>query len=280
MLNHSGFASVDWSTDKPFAFIFGENVVHVHPILAEFFSPRISRLRRSNASVDRYAFKEDCWCAYRAFEEFISQLSQGKPLDFETESLEAMKRAFEELENQEILSSARVTATEFVLDPANPVDGICGSLFDGLNLEVTANSPDAHCWLDGLVLHEGMNELLTYGDNPWICIDFGRHRVKPTAYVMRSGTVNFGSFWPRDWVIEVSKDGSEGSWQIIDSWKDFDGMAGENLTCHFEISDPPEEFYRFFRVRVPADRNPLQGLDLSYLEVFGTLLELIENPSE
>ena len=80
MLNHSGFASVDWSTNKPFAFVFGENVVHVHPILAEFLSPRVSRLRRNNASLDRYVFKEGSRCAYRDFEEFVSLLRQGKPL--------------------------------------------------------------------------------------------------------------------------------------------------------------------------------------------------------
>ena len=181
-----------------------------------------------------------------------------------------MKRVPVELENQEIDPSLG-TVTEFVMDPARLCGGMCESIF--LDIEVTANSPDAHSYPDELVVPIDMTELLTYGDNPWICIDLGPHRMKPTAYVMRSGSIDFGSYWPRNWVIEVSKDGSEGSWQIIDSWKDFDGMVGEHRTCHFEISDPPQEFYRFFRVRVPADCNHDKGLDLSYLDVFGTLFK-------
>ena len=271
MLNHSGFGSVDWSTDKPFSFVFGENVVHVHPILAEFLSPRVSRLRRRDPSVDRYVFQEGSNCAYRAFEEFVSLLRQGKPLQWQFTSIETMLRVAEELENQEIASYLREKTEDLIViafDPVNMCDGICRRL--NCSLTVTANCMDSHCaWPEGLTIGD-ICDVVSYGPDPWICIDFERCRVAPTAYVMRSGGGNFGHAWPRNWDIEVSHDGSEGSWQIIDRWRDFDGFNGTYQTCHFEISDPPRELYRFFRVR---DTNNSRGdmLDLTHLEIFGTL---------
>ena len=56
-------------------------------------------------------------------------------------------------------------------------------------------------------------------------------------------------------------------------------MVGERRTCHFEISDPPQGLYRFFRVRVPDDSHD-GGLDFSYLDVFGTLFKSLETESE
>ena len=179
-----------------------------------------------------------------------------------------MKRVPVELENQEIDPSLG-TVTEFVMDPARLCGGMCESIF--LDIEVTANSPDAHSYPDELVVPSDMTELLTYGDNPWICIDFERCRVAPTAYVMRSGGGNFGHVWPRNWDIEVSHDGSEGSWQIIDSRRDFDGFNEPYQTFHFEISDPPRELYRFFRVRETTNPRLYNMLALTHLEIFGTL---------
>ena len=273
IVNHSHFASVDGSSDKPFSFVFGENVVHVHPVLAEFLSPRVSRLRRCDPSVDRYAFQEGSNCAYRAFEEFVSLLRQGKPLQWQFTSIETMLRVAEELENQEIASYLREKTEDLIeiaFDPMNLRDGI-GKRVGVVDLTVTANRMDPHCaWPEGLTIGD-ICDVVSYGPDPWICIDFERCRVAPTAYVMRSGGGNFGHAWPRNWDIEVSHDESEGSWQIIDSRRDFDGFNEPYQTLHFEISDPPRELYRFFRVRETTNPRLYDMLALTHLEIFGTL---------
>ena len=250
--------------------------MHVPPTLAELVSPRVSRLRRSDASVDRYVFKDTSRRASRAFEELVSHVHQGTLDQLPAGNLEILRRVAEELENQELisyLSEVTENATEFVLDPANLFGGfVCSGEYP--DPEVTANNRDCHCWLQAVAEPGTDQELMTYGPNPWICCDFGLNRITPTAYVIKSGGTNFGRCFPRTWVVEVSNDGSEGSWEIIDSWKDFDGLNGEYLTCHFEIADPPDGCYRFFRIRRP-DTSQDSDLSICTLDIYGTIFEWI-----
>ena len=273
-LSGSSRGSAEMSTDKPFAFVFGENVVHVPLALAELVSPRVSRLRRSDASVDRYVFQEGSKRASRAFEELVSYFHQGKLDQLPAGNLEILRRVADELENEEIilyLSQVTENATEYVLDPANLFCGIVALC----PVEVTANDPDPHCgWLEAVTESEVVHEVMTYGPNPWICLDFRLNRVTPTAYVIQSGGTNFGVCFPRTWVIEVSNDGSEGSWEIIDSWQDCDGLNGAYRTCHFEIGDPPDGCYRFFRIRRPETSQD-SDLSICTLDIYGTIFEWI-----
>ena len=102
-----GFASVNWaSTDNNFEFVFGNNqVCRVHPILAEFISPKISRLRRSDACTTRYVFQDKSGCVYKALDSIFLHLRQGTELEIEESNFEGLIRVSCELENDEILSS-------------------------------------------------------------------------------------------------------------------------------------------------------------------------------
>ena len=51
-------------------------------------------------------------------------------------------------------------------------------------------------------------------------------------------------------------------------------MSSYFTTCHFEISYPPQEFYRYFRVRMLGTANsPADMLVLTHFEVFGSLFK-------
>ena len=93
--------------------------------------------------------------------------------------------------------------------------------------------------------------------NPWIYYDFKGRRVAPTSYSIRTD-----SLWsPRSWAFEVSNDGSEGSWEVIDRR---DGIEVTLLpTAHshcFEniYGDNPNE--RRQRVTATADPFSVEGL--------------------
>ena len=106
-LTWSGFQFVNWSsTEADFAFVFRDGLaVRVQSILAEFLSPKISRIRRSDSCADRYVFKDGSTRVCKALAELVSCLRQGKPLDIDKSNFEELVQVSYELENDEILSS-------------------------------------------------------------------------------------------------------------------------------------------------------------------------------
>ena len=105
-LTCSGFRSVNWDFSvETFDFVFGDGSVGtVHRTLAEFLSPKISRLRRTDASIDRYIFEDRSLSARLGFEALVSSLRQGTTLKVDASNFEALVRAASELENTECLS--------------------------------------------------------------------------------------------------------------------------------------------------------------------------------
>ena len=106
-LTFSGFASVNWSpSDTHFDFVFGdEGVCRVHPILAEFLSPKVSRQRRSDACTSRYVFNDVSSGDCDAFESVVSNVRSGRPIVVDASNFGRLVRIAYELENDELFSS-------------------------------------------------------------------------------------------------------------------------------------------------------------------------------
>ena len=101
----------------------------------------------------------------------------------------------------------------------DPLNGIiaqltreCGNVHENKVVEVTASTC---CDRVKYAVELGTNSELYTEDKPnqWICHDIKGRRVAPTSYSIRTHS---GSSFPRSWVFEVSDDGREGSWQVID----------------------------------------------------------------
>ena len=104
--------------------------------------------------------------------------------------------------------------------------------------------------------------------NSWICYDFRGRGVAPVGYSIRT---SYGYF-PRSWVLEVSSDGSDGSWQVVDRHENNGDLKSEYLTRNFSITTRPPGSFRFVRLRQTGKNNEGDDfLALSSLEVFGTL---------
>ena len=112
----------------------------------------------------------------------------------------------------------------------------------------------------------------TNSPNSWIRYDFVGWRVTPTSYSITSYGDGPGYDHPRSWVFEVSNDGSEGSWDVVDSRENNKELNAKLVTRTFAISAPPSGSFRFVRLRQTGKNHAGNDfLEISALELFGTL---------
>ena len=104
-LGLSSFLSVNWnSSDANFKFVAGDDrVLWVHPMLAEFISPKVSRIRRSDVLSDQYIFEDKASCVGDALFALVSHIRDGQSLQVTASNLEGLTRLAYELDNSEIL---------------------------------------------------------------------------------------------------------------------------------------------------------------------------------
>ena len=105
-----------------------------------------------------------------------------------------------------------------------------------------------------------------------VCYDFRGWRVNPAGYSIRSAYYAPGGPHPKSWVLEVSNDGSEGSWKVVDSRENNSDLNDYCVTRNFAISAPASGAFRFVRLRLTGKNH--QGsvlLPICAFELFGAL---------
>lgn len=90
--------------DSEFTFVCGRSRISVHPMLAEFLSPKAASLRKSDVCACQYRFK-DTSINFYWFEHVIQRLQTGQPICVDQNNFDDLLRIFVELENDEALSS-------------------------------------------------------------------------------------------------------------------------------------------------------------------------------
>ena len=166
----------------------------------------------------------------------------------------------------------------FVCDSSKPLEGIIahltrecqGNVHDKGAIEVTASCPDQYPVEARNVVEFGTNRCFCSEGRPnsWIRYDFKKRRVSPTSYSIRTEAWAY----PTSWVLEVSNDGSERSWQVVDHRETNSGCGAEPVTRNFAISDPPSGSFRFVRLRQTGrNHSGTDALVLFSLELFGIL---------
>ena len=161
-----------------------------------------------------------------------------------------------------------------------PLDGIIahltsvcgGNVHEKGIIEVTASS----CFspkTQGRVVDLETDSSFSSRDEPnsWICYDFKGRRVAPTSYSIRTHS---GDGFPKSWVLEVSNDGGEGSWEVVDRRNDNQDLTDRYVTHNFQISAPTSRSFRFVRLRQTGkSHSGYYFLNINSFEVFGTLAE-------
>ena len=167
----------------------------------------------------------------------------------------------------------------------SPLNGIiahftreCGGNVHKLGVvTVTASSCYGDWWKPENAVDFGSGSNFYSNDSPnsWICYDFKGRRVAPTSYSIRSFGYGTGACHPKSWVLEVSNDGSEGSWAVVDSRENNKDLNDVLATRNFAISAPSREAIRFARLRLTGKNH--KGSDflcISALELFGAFTDI------
>jgi uncharacterized coiled-coil protein SlyX len=165
-------------------------------------------------------------------------------------------------------------AAEFPLQAAKPVDGIIsyltrkhgGNVHDKGIVTITSksvyNDAPNHAPQTVADLTSDWGFASKTEPGQWICWDFGKMRVRPTHYTIRSA-------WLISWVVESSLDGE--AWTEIDRKTDNEDFTHWSAAS-YAVSKSAE--CRFIRLTQTGKRhNGDDHLFIQAFEVFGTLLE-------
>ena len=83
-----------------------------------------------------------------------------------------------------------------------------------------------------------------------------------------------GERHPKSWVLEVSNDGRQGSWEVVDSRENNEDLNDRHVIRDFAISAPPSGAFRLVRLRLTGKNHmETDRLVISALELFGALSE-------
>ena len=106
-LTHKGLSLVNWDRgDDDFEFVGGDDrVCRVHSVLAEFLSPKVARVRKTDPLFCVYSFKNDCSQTLDVLKSLISSLRSGRDFIVEPSNFLALLRLSQELDNAELFSS-------------------------------------------------------------------------------------------------------------------------------------------------------------------------------
>ena len=239
-----------------------------HSVLLEEQQRRVLELERQ---------LQDLRQAVGRLTEEVSQLRAAGVVTAQSHATPAPARSTQQ--QRKVSVSVQASAV-YLYNPSNPLEGIIadltrkcgGNVHEKGVVEITASSQYManYNYQPQNAADLGTDSVFRSAklENQWIRYDFKEQRVGLTSYSITSAKL----CRPKSWVLEVSNDGSEGSWHVVDSHENCYDLNGIRVTCNFQISNPLRGSFRFIRLRLTGP--PFEGnlcLCLTALEVFGTL---------
>lgn len=107
--------------------------------------------------------------------------------------------------------------------------------------------------------------------NSWISFEFKKYEIIPSNYTLRS--YKNGSYHPKTWVIEGSKDNV--NWSIIDKQKNCSFIRGDNLVHTFPIKNENNQSFKYLRIRqTESNWNGNNHLKFDAIEFYGKLIQI------
>ena len=112
--SYNGLGHVNWSFNDDFKFVAGDDkVCCVTCVLAEFLSPKVACLRRSDISFDVYKFNNNSSDVFNVFDGLVSSLRTGTAFRVDKSNFHALLELSCEFGNSELCSSLfRMIKTE------------------------------------------------------------------------------------------------------------------------------------------------------------------------
>lgn len=167
----------------------------------------------------------------------------------------------------------------FLYENDNRFSGIISHLRDKFKdnidsqIVITASSvPNPSRQPRNVILYEDKTKdfFSTNESNPWLCFDFHDYSIRPTNYIIRSGSYDENSVHPKSWVIEGSNDNE--NWDILDDQTDCPFLNGKNRVHGFAITKDDCEDYRYIRMRLTGENwCGCFHMAIESIEFYGTL---------
>ncbi|OHT15300.1 hypothetical protein TRFO_14205 [Tritrichomonas foetus] len=108
------------------------------------------------------------------------------------------------------------------------------------------------------------------GPNQWICLDFKERKIIPKKYTLKSIVMGSNNHQPRNWVVEVSGDGT--NWMEVDRREGNSVLNNKNVIGTFNIN--VHKKCRFIRFRLSGKTSyNTDYFVIAGIEVFGTIFE-------
>jgi hypothetical protein len=109
----------------------------------------------------------------------------------------------------------------------------------------------------------------------WLCYEFKTGTIMLTGYTIRSQyDVRTGACHPKDWIIEISMDGS--NWTTVDEKTNNGALNEQNAVAYFDVAEGRHRECRFVRLRQTG--NSHSGTDALYLSSFEVFGHFFGNP--
>lgn len=142
-------------------------------------------------------------------------------------------------------------------------------------ISITASSiPNPARQPRNVILYEDKSKdfFSTNESNPWICFDFKDYSIRPTNYIIRSGSYDENSVHPKSWIIEGSNDNE--NWEILDEQVDCSCLNGKNRVHAFTITKKEENSeYRYVRMHLTGENwCGCYHMAIESIEFYGTLI--------
>ena len=248
-------------------------------------------LDRENA--EQYSIKQ----SIVQLKQQVSSIKQNSEI-----AIDQIRTEFETL-RKEILSHLQVNLNEQMPDnlTTNSIDYKQDNQFEGIlrylarlnnvnihdnkTIKITTNSmhsDDVHFVFKNKNFYHPKNMVDFDNDDEYkssdaggaiICFDFKDKFVQPSKYEIQTCMKEKSTYHLKNWVIEVSKDGSK--WQVIDRHKNDDSLNEPKKSNVFDVQNPTNDFFRYLRIRQIGtshyNRDNCNIFSITRMDFYGTI---------
>lgn len=149
-----------------------------------------------------------------------------------------------------------------------------GNIHDNGTIEISSNSLNDNSILRNTVNYQSDTGYFSKDeDGSYLCFDFKEKEIQVTDYSIKSYGQDVDYCHPKNWVVEVSKDGKE--WTEIDRHENDPTLNGMYKVGTFNIKKKQNDFYRFIKIRQTGQSWDHRGqhyyFGLDFVEFYGKI---------
>lgn len=208
--------------------------------------------------------------------------------DMKSEMMKEINKLKDELKDQKKVNENQMKAVEkehvgvFAYQKGNEFHGIIdhlttqtgGNIHDNKTIEITTNQYYTNNEPRYVVDYNTDNGFFSKDeDGCFLCFDFKDKLIQISDYSIKSYDQKINHCHPKNWVIEVSKNGEK--WDEIDRHENDPTLNRCRIIATFNIKKKIDYFYRFIRIRQTGNSWDERGnhyfFGIDFIEFYGKI---------